>query len=857
MSTNWTQPVTFDDWESKLIDYFLRFGADGDAQDIRWFEVTPTTLAAAFANSGVSADEIRDIFQAYMSRIPDLPQRLESGMIERSNDKSPGYFTYLVMTLLVSTQFDAQEESNDFRLKLQNWLRTGHSYQNLAGVNAMWEALAKWLEWQIQKGEPYRRLNLPEIPTSWSHIGYTLRLAFPRKADLRLMDRVLTNHPQAVSSPRLLIEYFQSAIQKENVSYPLKQAFNEFKNAWFLGRRTLADMPFWRLRQRAIELYSDIETCKAIIDMRVDFDGSRCYFGAADENGDSAFAHSLSEALISASAGNSENLGKAVRNGLLFFHQVGHGLWRAIAAPDTISPRFHIALSCKYSSRISQYLNDAVIEDDWILTIQPLARHLATDILRALKVSSNSPDEQVTRLQFYDGIRVPGGWLGLPAFLPFIESDTQNYRVYASGENCAKINVRKTDGRLMSSMPLNGEFIIEPELGVGEKTPPWRRRARFFDRAVPHPALGESAKYNLEPLIEWTISSLKPPIFRAEEAPLIVEDCDVSCEHLLEAIYASGARGWEETELVELLKRVVDGVSPWHLIRCLHDAGLIEPRLRQSWKGRVWTLVKPALLHIRNGENSLVVVEGAVCASLIDDFQKSVSILGGKCFRRGGLSVWSPPVFGAEINDPVALSRIMEWPLVDTPSTPDMTPLSLMSARHTAELHVQAAIWDWYSGRFLLHANSEREKVLLTRHVHPGGRDHDLYKVVSRRKTTFFLSRTSAIIAASADAHRPIFRRIADNRFICLTDDCGLPDALATGLRRSLLRNSGPTEAGYVYPIDNISFRWLNRLLPGCFISFAWNADYDANHLVSKVRHSGGKTRLRWQNGCLALWADK
>lgn len=755
---NWTPPVTPDGWEIKLVDYFLRFSTDGDAQDIRWFEVTPSTLAAAFAENCVNADEIEKAFQSCMSNIPDLPQRLESGMMERSNDKTPGYFTYLVMTLLISSQFDVQGESNDFRLKLQSWLRTGHIYQNLAGVNAMWEALVEWIERRIQKGEPYRRLCLPEIPPSWSHIGYTLRLTFPKKADLRLMNRVLTNHPQAVSSPRLLIDYFQAAIQQENASYALKQAFDEFKNAWLSGRRALADMPFWRLRQRAMALFSDIETHKAIIDMRVDFDDSRCYFSAADESDESVFASSLSEALASAVAVNSENLGKAVQSGLLFFYQLGHGRWRAIAAPDTFSPRFHIALSCKYSMRISQYLNDTVTEDDWLLTIRPLSHHLARDIFRVLKASSDLLDEQITRLQFYDGIRVPGGWLGLPAFLPSIKSDTQNYRVYASGENFAKINVRKTDGRLMSSMPLNGEFIIEPELGIGEKTLPWRQRVRFLDRAVPHPALGESAKYKLERLTEWASSSLKTPLFRAE-ASLIIEDHDVRCEHLLEAIYANGASGWEEIELVALLKRVADNVNIWHLIRCLHDAGLIEPRLRQSWKGRVWTLVKPSLLQIRNGENSLVVVEGAVCSSLIGDFQKAVSALGGKCFRRGGVSVWSPPVFGAEIDDPVELSRVMEWPLVDAPSTSDMTPLALMSAHRTAELHVQAAVWDWHSGRFLSHANSENATVLLTRHVHPGGRDHDVYKVVSRRKTAFFF--------------------VPNHRDYCRKRECASPDVQA------------------------------------------------------------------------------
>ncbi|EEI0562124.1 hypothetical protein GLY44_07150 [Salmonella enterica] len=852
---NWTPPVTFDGWESKLVGYFLRFGTDDDARDIRWFEVTPSTLAAAFSDSGASADEIEKAFQAYMSKIPDLPLRLESGMMERPNDKSPGYFTYLVMTLLVSSQFDAQEESNDFRLKLQSWLQTEHSYQNLAGVNAMWKALAGWLERRIERGEPYRRLNLPEIPASWSHIGYTLRLAFPGRADLRLMRRVLTSHPQTVSSPRLLIDYFQAAIQKENASHALRQAFSEFRDAWFSGRRALADMPFWRLRQRAMALSSDIDTRKAIIDMRVDFDGSRCYFSAAGENDESVFAPSLSDALLSASAENSDNLGSAAQSGLLFFHQVGHGRWRAIAAPDAFSPKFHIALSCQYAARASQYFDDAVTENDWILTPRPQSRHAAMEIFRALKAST-ALDEHVSHPQFSDGIRVPGGWLGLPAFLPTIKSDTQNYRIYAPQGNGAEISVRKADGRLTSSIPLSGEFIIEPEPEIGEKTAPWRRRARFFERAVPRPAQEESARYRLERLTDWSASPLSTPIFRAD-IPLKAESGDAPVDHLLEAIYASGTSGWEEIELVALLERAADGVNVWHLIRCLHDAGLIEPRLRQGWKGRVWTTVSPSLLHISAGENSLVVVEGAVCASLIDDFQTAVLALGGKYFRRRGVSVWSPPVFGARIDDPVALSRIIGWQLVDVSSTPDMTPLALTSTCRTDELHAQAAIWDWRSGRFSAHAASDNAAALLTRHVHPGGRDHDVYKVVSRRKTAFFLSRTAAIIAACVSARRPMFRRVGGRRLICLFDDCGLPDALAAGLRRGALRNGGPTEDGYVYPLDDVAFRWLNRLLPGCFALLPSGGGNNANRLVSVARHSGGKTRLRWRNGRLSLQAEK
>lgn len=848
---NWTSPVTPDGWENKLIDYFLRFGADGDAQDIRWFEVTPETLAEAFADSGVSADEVEDAFRTCMSNIRDLPQRLEGGMMEKSTRRSPGYFTYLVMTLLISSQFDAQEERNDFRLKLQNWLQTTHSFQNLSGVNKMWVALAEWLKQRIQEGEPYRRLILPPRD-GWVQIGHTLRLAFPNKADLRLMSECLESYPQAAANPRQLIEYFQIVIQRQSVSHALKEAFAEFRDAWLLGRRALFDMPFWRLRQRALQILSCVTPHQAIIDMYVDFDGSRCYCSVAGKSDESVFHPTLSDALIARDAGSSENLGKATQAGLLFFYEIGHGRWRAKSSPNIDSQRFHIALSSKHSVQMSKRLNGYLAESEWILTAQPLNRVSAVDLFRLVRSSSAIQDDDVTHPQLYGGIRVPGGWLGLPAFLPSVESDTPCYKIYSSGNNEAGTNASVIDGRLTSSVPLNGEFFIEPALKAGEKTPPWRRRARFFTRAVPHPTLVESARYRFEPLCDWLTPSLKAPTFNFE-GPFEWEDSEACCDHLLEAIYASGASGWEEAELIELLRHVAGDINVWHLIRCLHHAGLIEPRLRPGWKGRAWTLVKPSLLHVRNGEKYLVVVEGAVCASLMDDFQKAAAGLGGESFRRRGVSLWSPPVFGAVLANPVTLSQRLGWPLIEAPSSSDTTPLALATTERAAELHEPAAVWNWHSGRFQQHGPLDKESASLSLHIHPGGRDHDIYRVVSGRKATHYLSRTAAIIAAGAKKRAPIFELVAKNHLLCLITDCGLPDALAAGIRRHTLRNGGPTDSGYVYPVDDAAFLWLSSMLPGCFSSLMPDGERDASNLVSSARHSGGKIRLTWRDGRLTL----
>ncbi|MFV0547626.1 MAG: hypothetical protein ACK5M5_02760 [Limnobaculum xujianqingii] len=848
---NWTPPATPDDWERKLIEHFLRIGADGDARDIRWFEVTSSTLAAAFSKGCVDADGVEEAFHTYMSKIPDLPLRLESGMMEKSNSRSPGYFTYLVMTLLISSQFDIHEGRNEFRGKLRSWLQSEHSFQNLSGVNEMWEALAKWLDQRIQEGEPYKRLILPP-KDGWVQIGHTLRLVFPNKADLRLMSECLESHPQAAANPRQLIEYFQIVIQRQGVSHALKEAFAEFRDAWLLGRRALFDMPFWRLRQRTAELSSCIATHQTIIDMYIDFDGSRCYFSSNDESGESIFHTTLSEALNASSAISSENLGKAIQAGLIFFHQAGHGRWRAKQSPDECSPQFHLALSTKHSVQISKRLKDYVEEDEWILTVKSLSQNSVMDIFRTVRSTAGIQEDYITRPQLYGGIRTPGGWLGLPPFLPYVESDTRHYKIYSSGNNCPEIKVSIPDGRLISSAPLNGEFFIEPVLEVREKTPPWRRRAHFFTQALPHPALGESARYRFEPLSDWSTSSLKGPTFNFDEQ-FQWEDSEIRCDHLLEAVYASGASGWEESELVELLKRVADDISVWHLIRCLHHAGLIEPRLRPGWKGRVWTLVKPALLHIHKGENSLIVVEGAVCTSLMDDFQKAVIGLGGEAFRRIGISTWSPPIYGAMLDNPVTLSQRMGWPLIDTTFSSDTAQLSLASTEHTTELYNPAAVWNWHSGRFQQHSSLDKEAATLSLHTHPGGRDHDIYRVISGRKTTHFLSRTAAIIAAGVKSKKPIFERIAKNHLLCLINDCGLPDVLAAGIRRNAIRNGGPADSGYVYPINDTSFLWLKSLLSGEVFSLSPDDDGDASRLVSTAHHSGGKIRPIWRNGRLTL----
>ena len=40
----WSPPRTFEEWEQRLVQHFLTVGQDGDASDIRSFEVTACLL---------------------------------------------------------------------------------------------------------------------------------------------------------------------------------------------------------------------------------------------------------------------------------------------------------------------------------------------------------------------------------------------------------------------------------------------------------------------------------------------------------------------------------------------------------------------------------------------------------------------------------------------------------------------------------------------------------------------------------------------------------------------------------------------------------------------------------------------
>lgn len=111
----------------------------------------------------------------------------------------------------------------------------------------MWRDLQAWLDARSHEG--YRVLELPPIPETWTHIGYTLRLSFPSRRDRRMMTAFLDDHPSLFADPRAFLAAFRRVAESDHASWGMRQAFEEFRHDFLVGRRALSEHRFWAFVQ--------------------------------------------------------------------------------------------------------------------------------------------------------------------------------------------------------------------------------------------------------------------------------------------------------------------------------------------------------------------------------------------------------------------------------------------------------------------------------------------------------------------------------------------------------------------------------------------------------------------------------
>ena len=319
-----------------------------------------------------------------------------------------------------------------------------------------------------------------------------------------------------------------------------------------------------------------------------------------------------------------------------------------------------------------------------------------------------------------------------------------------------------------------------------------------------------------------------------------------SRQDVIEALYASSRSGAGEGEAVAIIGRAHSRRN-WDVLRSMQEATFYDARLQQSWKGRVFTLRRPSLTSLQIGHRVGVVVSGAIPTRLEADFRATVELQGGVAFRRHSDNIFSPPVLGAVDVDTVRLVEALGWAESDPMSVPDGTSATrLLETKVRGEGYEASSWWDWSLGRFRV-VTPAPGKVSLTRLVHPGGRDHDLYRVIGRAVRSFH-SRHAAILDAHAQAGVPLFR-YHDGMIVRIPLEGALPLEIAAALRLRTLFNGGATKEGWGYRAGAQEIAWLAGLLPG-LIAGAGVGRADSQHLT--VRRGRGARRPLWEPGVAA-----
>ncbi|MGS0741093.1 hypothetical protein ACVBEF_04535 [Glaciimonas sp. GG7] len=839
-------PSTLDEWERLLVNYFLMIAPDGDASDIHSFEVTRSTLAIACGVDMAFEEEVEVAFRKVLVNDPLLIESLKCGSQRISTNEVPRFFTHLILTLFIDSLLDGKHLSKGaFRGKLSDWLGKG-KFANLKGVASTWKELVTWLDQRVAAGDAFRHLVLPD-PRGWNQIGYTRRLSFPNRSDIRLVERVVQERCVSLDYPAVALNAF--LLVKDEASTGLRDAIEDFRLSYYAQRRALAEHRFWRLLTRVrVGMYKGT-SYQTNLELIFNEDAEREFCTSFQEETEIHGFSSLAEALISSGAASSANLGPAINRGILFFRQTGLGRWQVEPDLARCHDRVYVALATKHEGTIGQRLGQ-LIKVGWLITAEPKSIKVVDSTLTQAYFLAGA-GERIFRPAVTNGVRVQGLWLGLPRFLPSIDADTSELVVSANTVEAPAAKIVSTNGvvQLVSDVPLVGIYTVKPELHNGERSAPWQLRMQFVDRALPHAVLN-GARYKLEPMHDWNCVESRLVWCDGREA-LDWEPGSTAMENLLEAVYADGGSGWDEKDLVDLVRRAADKLDPWLMLRLLQDAGVIAPRLRQGWKGRVWTLVAPRIVKVCYGNAEMALVEGALCSQLRDDFKLAVQGLGGHCFNRQDVEQWSVPVMGAAGVSPVALAERLGWPLAMEVDTAGSVPFALADTKRHAEHYQIASTWCWSARRFV-RTGAIDGPVRLSLRSHQNNTDHDVYRVEQGGRSFHYLSRCAAIIAAHGMAAVPMFEFRGDH-IARLSQEGSLPDLLSAMLRRCRLRAAGMNGRHYVYPASEADVRWLVSLLPGCIVGPAISEQCSAGSVLSTARRSGGRLRPQWLDNQLVL----
>lgn len=221
-------------WNHALFLHY--FGSNDDDLPVSRLRVTPEELARAIGADPTAAGEVEKKFVSILKTTPTrIRERLggKLGSFSPPYDQPPRAAIYLLFTCYVASASEEMRDEADFRRRLGIILNhpLGTSYQ-LEGLGEMWIHLRDWLTHARNAGQAWRELVLPD-PGRMVRIGFTLRLAFPQRRDLLLLDNIFATE-RIAPEPTLL--------ELVNALRPYRSSFSEtFRDAYEEFRQSLTE----------------------------------------------------------------------------------------------------------------------------------------------------------------------------------------------------------------------------------------------------------------------------------------------------------------------------------------------------------------------------------------------------------------------------------------------------------------------------------------------------------------------------------------------------------------------------------------------------------------------------------------
>jgi len=868
-----------------LVLHYLRTDGPFGTAPLRWIDATPIELARATRIEGIDPEMAKASFLSTFSNEFVTRDVFRGGRVPKPvSEETPGYFRYLILSALVPALAPEETNSNDFRVRLGALLGLGGQLSDVGGLPRLWKLLAKWCEDLRAQARPFRRVDLPERG-HMRLIGYSIRLAFPSWRDrerlTQEMDRVGAGR---FDRPRAVIGHLKHHIEFGTYSTSMQDAFADFYTRFQSGERLLTQHRFWRLIRDVVStLESRARTGPLRDRVRLtlsfgidDADMSMAFVVASGTDADSSEVFrtegtvpAVLEDLISSPVATPwvpEWVRQTIASGVLLLDEERWGRW-------TLKKRSEIG-----RAGVIAVVRDQIAARPDLRSIgwRPAGRDWVFGDIRNLGelerlflgIERRSPvlDEDLVTLRIVGGIKTGDVLLGRLRTLPSIRATAaSSLSIEAIGYTRGDPSLEPLDSdtwSLVATAPLAGTWRITasedaaPGLGRME----FEQNIAFDDRAVEHATLADPDRDPTKwaPEVELIFQrgeALEP---RSGSTPTAGTEVDDRLTDLMEAIYARGRFGWSESDIVDLMRRVMgssDGPRPWDMLRILQVSGWIVPRQQTTWRGRRWFLRPLSLVVLGEGASAVMVLDGAYPLVVRERFRAVAASLGARDVAGVPIGVWSPPVLAVQGTDPAALAEALGLSVekgsdVATSPAPTAWPRERRSATHR-EL---VSSWSWQASAFRTEAEEPPNGVSLGRYRRARGDERDVYIVESPGLAPMsFTSRAAAVMEAHRVAGSPLFE-FDGSRLRRMASDGHLPEPIGQKLRLTHLINAGffvdPNgRRSFCYPADRHDVEVLRGWF-GAAINAPAPRDREGGMLaICRARHRSSTPRLAWRGG--------